>query len=74
VAKYKKGERIRVTIAGSRIQTEGKLIEMKVTKKGNLFIVIERDGGLPSHILSNKADLTIEKVIDEDQHGDETTS
>lgn len=65
MAKWKKGERIKVTIQGNRNPSVGKLVKMEVTKLGNLSIELERDNGLPTRILAKKSDLTLEKVTDE---------
>jgi len=61
MAKYRKGERIRVHVSGWQTDYAGRLVSM--TKKGDsLSIELEKDNELPILIMSPRNLLTIEKV------------
>jgi hypothetical protein len=62
MAKYKKGERIRIGMSGSSEMHEGKLVKMGITEFGNLKVEIEKDNGLPAVIFGLKHTIVIERV------------
>jgi hypothetical protein len=62
LAKFKKGERLRVSFSNSWVGHEGVLTHLERTKRGNLIIQLEKDNELPVMFAGDKESLSIERI------------